>query len=195
MTVPSNSPKYICAKCRNKVEPDVLETIFQNELKGLFSSPEDLAKLFERADMVIKEKQELLEQLENEKGRVERHKEKVKESYFSEEITVKTFGAEFRPLEERLEAIKAQMPELQGEIDFLKIKHLSSEEVIREAKDLFSRWNVLLFAEKRRIIENITNGISVGKDDITLNLAYVPSASELMAEKQQNVRGSWRPPS
>lgn len=194
MVVPSNSPKYVCGKCRNKIEPDVLETIFQNQMKDLFSKPEEVTKLLERADMVIKEKQELLERLDNEKARVERQKEKVKESYFSEEISVKTFGAEFRPLEARLEAIQAQVPDLQGEIDFLKIKYLSSEEVIKEAQELISRWNDLLFEEKRRIIENITNDITVGSENIAFNLAYVPSAPELMAKEQQNVRGSWPRP-
>ena len=61
MTVPSNSPKYTCPKCKNKIPPQDLEEIFQDQLKSFFFSPEDYAKHLERADTVIKEKQELLE--------------------------------------------------------------------------------------------------------------------------------------
>ena len=81
-----------------------------------------------------------------------------------------------------------------AEIDFLKIKYLSSDEVIREAQDLYSNWNDLVFEEKRRIIENITDKVTVGSDDISINLAYIPSASELTPDRQRNFRGSWRRP-
>jgi site-specific DNA recombinase len=193
MSILSNSPKYTCVKCRNKMLPDDLEAIFQGQLKDFFFSPDEISKHLERADMVIREKQELLEKLENERQKVERQKEKVKQAYYNDEISVKTYGAEFRPLEERLEAIKNQLPELQGEIDFLKIKYLANDEIINEAKDLYSKWGDLLFEEKRRIIENITDRITIGKDDISISLAYVPSAPELTPDGERKVRGSWQP--
>lgn len=194
MTIPSNSPKYTCPKCKNKIVPDVLETIFHEQLKDFFFSPDELEKHLEKADLVIKEKQELLGRLELDRGKLERQKEKVSQAYYNDEITVKTYGAEFRPLEVRLEAIKGQIPELQGEIDFLKIKHLSSDEVITQAKGLYSKWTDLLFDEKRRIVESITDKISIGNDDVSLSLAYIPSALELATDEQRNVRGSWRRP-
>lgn len=194
MVVPSNSPKYICPKCRNKIPLDDLETVFHEQLKDFFSSPDELDKLMENADGVIKEKQELLQRLEQDRVKIERQKEKVSQAYYNDEISVKTYGAEFRPLEERLEAVKGQIPDLQGEIDFLKIKYLSSDEVITEAKGLYAKWTDLLFDEKRRIVESITERISIGNDDISLSLAYLPSAQELATERQRNVRGSWPPP-
>ena len=194
MTIPSNSLKYTCLKCKNKIPPEDLEEIFQGQLKDFFFSPEEISKHLDKADAVIKEKQELLKALEDDRAKVEKQKVKIRFAYDNDEISVKTFGAEFRPLEERLEAIKGQLPELQGEIDFLKIKYLSSGEIITVAKDLYSKWNDLVFEEKRRIIENITEKITVGKDDISISLAYIPSASELATNGQRNVRGSWRPP-
>jgi hypothetical protein len=50
------------------------------------------------------------------------------------------FGRHYRPLEERLKQIDNQIPEVQGEIDFLKIQYLSSDQIFNEAKDLYSRW-------------------------------------------------------
>ena len=44
----------------------------------------------------------------------------------------------------------------ESEIDFLKIQCVSSDEIITEAKDLYSRWPQLESEEKRKVIENIT---------------------------------------
>jgi site-specific DNA recombinase len=91
-----------------------------------------------------------------------------------------------------LKQINGQIPEIQGEIDFLKIQFLSSDQIFNEAKDLYSRWRQLTFEEKRRIIENITEKIHVDKEEVTINLTYLPSSLEMMAKEQRNLRGSWR---
>ena len=86
--------------------------------------------------------------------------------------------------------LEDQMPELQGEIDFLKIKRLSSDEILTEAQDLYSRWSDLGSEEKRKGVENITEKITIGKDDVTIDPCYLPSSSEIVAEKQRGLRGS-----
>jgi len=41
--------------------------------------------------------------------------------YIDDKITAEGFGQRYKPMEERLKQIEDQFPELQGEIDFLKI--------------------------------------------------------------------------
>ena len=77
------------------------------------------------------------------------------------------------PIEAKLEQIEENIPELQAEIDFLKIQYLSSNQVLHEAKDLYSRWPQLTPEEKRKIVESITERIVVGKEDVTINLCPV----------------------
>jgi len=101
-----------------------------------------------------------------------------------------TFGRQYRPLESRLKQIEDRIPELQAEIDFLKIQYLSSDQILQEAKDLYSRWPELTSEEKRKIVENITEKIIVGKDDVTINLCYLPSPSKMMTSRQRNFRDS-----
>ena len=191
MYVPSNSPKYICYKCRNKIGTADLEDIFHHQLKTFFFSPEEITNYLNQSDQVIKEKEGLLKTLRDEKRKTEQDMEKIYRAYTNDEITMEGFGRHYRPLEERLKQINSQIPEVQGEIDFLKIQYLSSDQIFTEAKDLYSRWPELAFEEKRKIIENITEKIVIGKEDVTINLTYLPSSLELVASGQRNLRDSW----
>jgi hypothetical protein len=42
-------------------------------------------------------------------------------------------------------------------------------------------------------VENITERIVIGKDDVTIELAYLPSPSEIASKGQRNLRDSSRP--
>ncbi len=190
MYVPSNTPKYVCYKCRNKIPIEDLEGVFHEQLKNFFLSPTELAGYLAQADATIKEKEELLENLEREADKVRQEMDKVYRLYIADQISPDGFGRTYRPLEERLAQLQAQLPQLQGELDFLKIQYLSSDEIITEARDLYGRWPQLTPQEKRHIVEHITERIVIGKGDIEIDLAYLPSSSEVMAEGQRNFKGS-----
>jgi len=190
MYVPSNSPKYICYKCRNKIPVGDLEAIFHEQLKAFFFSPTELAGYLDQADHQIKEKQELLRSLADEQKKAQRELDQMMDLYLAGELPKEGFGRRYRPLEGRLKQIEEQIPELQAQIDFLRIQYLSSDEILSEAKDLYSRWPELSPEEKRRIAENITEKIVVGQGDVTINLCYLPSSSEMLAAGQRNLTGS-----
>jgi len=194
MYVPSNSPKYICYKCRNKIGVTDLEDIFHHQLKSFFFSPQEITGYLEKADLVIKEKEELIKTLSEEAQRLEREMDRIMRLYLDDKISMEGFGKKYKPLEERVKQIENQIPELQGEVDFLKIQFLSSDQILHEAEDLYSRWPVLTQDEKRKIIESITENITIGPDDLAINLCYLPSSPKLLADKQRNFRGSWPPP-
>jgi site-specific DNA recombinase len=170
-----------------------LEDIFHHQLKTFFFSPTEITNYLNQADQVIKEKEELLKTIRDEKRKTEQEMEKIYRAYISKEITMEGFGRHYKPLEERLKQIDGQIPEVQGGIDFLKIQYISSDQIFNEAKDLYSRWPQLMPEEKRKIIENITEKITIGNEDVTINLTYLPSSSELMASGQRNHRDSWPP--
>ncbi len=187
MYVPSNSPKYTCYKCRNKIGETDLEEVFHHQLKSFFFSSSEISDYLRKADQVIKDKEELLKTLSDEERKVRQDMDKTYRLYLEDQITSEGFGNRYKPLEERVEQIGDQIPELQGEIDFLKIQYLSRDEMLSEAKDLYSRWTDLITEEKRKIIESITENVTIGTEDVTINLCYLPSSSELMATGQRNL--------
>ena len=190
MYVPSESKKYTCGKCRNKIGVIDLEEIFHEQLKGFFFSSEEIAGYLNEADKVIREKEELMRTLANEKVKLQKEMDIVYKAYIDEELTTHGFGSRYKPLEERFLQIENQIPELQGEIDFLKIQYLSSDQILNEAKDLYSRWQELTAEEKRKVVENVTESVIIGKESININLSYLPSPSEMTATEQHPFRGS-----
>ncbi|HEY3377482.1 MAG TPA: recombinase family protein [Armatimonadota bacterium] len=185
MYVPSNTPKYVCAKCRNKIGITDLEELFHEQLKSFFFSPVEISQYLERADQTVHDKDELLQTLYTEERRLRAEMDQVYRLYIDKLITPNGFGDRYKPMEERLAQIDEQIPEVQAEIDFLKIQFKSSDQILSESKDLFTRWPQLAQSEKREIIESITERITIHKDEVIINLCYLPSSSELMATKQR----------
>jgi site-specific DNA recombinase len=106
--------------------------------------------------------------------------------YLDDQISKAGFGKRYKPMEERLSQIDEQIPALEGQIDYLKSQYLSEDEVLHEARYLYSRWTKLKREEKRQIIETITEKNIIGQKDITINLCYLPSPSKSMAERGQS---------
>jgi hypothetical protein len=84
--------------------------------------------------------------------------------------------------------IDNQLPELEAEIDFMRIQHRSADAVLYEARDLYSRWDLMEFEDKRTIVEIITDVIRVGKEDIHIKLSYL-----LTKNANANTRGASAP--
>jgi site-specific DNA recombinase len=194
MYVPAGSTKYVCYGCRTKIATTDLEGVFQEQLKGFLLSPEDIAAHLGQADEEIKAKEDRLQSLRTEESKVRSEMDKVYRAYIQDEVSVEGFGRQYRPLEERLKAIEEEQPRLQGEVDFQKIQLLSKDEILSEARDLYGRWDALSASEKRQIVEAIVEGVRVSKEEVEIDLAYVPSGTEFKGERQRFNRGSSRPP-
>lgn len=190
MRVPSNTKKYVCPKCHNKISTIDLEEIFQLQLKNFFLSPDELIAYFKSADETVREKQQLLESLKKEQDKTQAEMKKIYRLYIDDKISPDGFGQSYGPLEERLRQISAELPDLQGEVDFLMIQHLSRDETITQFRTLYDRWKVLDKDEKRTIIEHSVERISVGTDEINIELGYLPSSSEMMASGQRRGKDS-----
>lgn len=194
MKVPSNNAKYICPKCHNKIATVDLEEIFHLQLKDFFFSPQEIVSYLKTADESIKTKEELLDALKREQNKIQTEMKKIYRLYMDDKISADGFGFSYRPLEDRLKEISEQIPDLQSEVDFLKIQYLSSDETITEFQSLYERWKTLDQTEKRIIVEHSVERLTVGTDEINIELGYLPSSSELMTSKQRgNTDSSKRP--
>jgi site-specific DNA recombinase len=184
MYVPSDSPKYICRACKNKIPTDDLEAIFHEELRRFFFSPEEIAEHLMAADTVMEEKRALLEALEREHGKVRSESDRLYDLYQSGHIDKDGFGRKYGPLKARMDQLGDELPALQAELDVLRIGKLSQEEVIEGARNLYTRWPTLPTEEKRQIVEAIVERIEIGDGDVSITLFYAPPTSSGSPEGQ-----------
>jgi hypothetical protein len=84
-----------------------------------------------------------------------------------------------------MQQIEQQLPELEAEIDFLKIQRINTEVVLTKTKDLYTNWENMSFEDKRNIVELITEHIVIQNDTIDIALSYFPhlTISPKTAEK------------
>lgn len=193
MYVPSNTPKYVCHKCHNKIPIGDLETVYLDELKSFFLSPEDIAAYLKSADETVKEKEELLGVMQRDRQKLREEMDTVYQLHVGKQITAEGFGKRYLPLEEKEKQLEEEIPRVQGELDFLRISFLSSDQIAADGKALYERWPELEPKEKRQVVESITDSIVVGKTDVEVSLFYFPQREKLTKE-QQIVTGSSRPP-
>jgi hypothetical protein len=92
------------------------------------------------------------------------------------------FRERHRPLEERLAALGAEIPRLQGEIDFLKIWTVMEEDIISQTRDLADKWQTMDIPEKRRVVESLLRRITIQRRSWTSTSRTSPSLSEMMAK-------------
>ena len=190
MYVPSNTPKYVCQNCRNKIPVQDLEGVYYEELKGFFHSASDISDLLADANQEIANRESLITTLGREQFQVQERLDELFELHHNGEIPTVGFGNRYNPLQERLDQLNEEIPKLQAEVDYLKVNLLSADEVLYEAQDLYGRWPRLEREDRRQIVEHITNQIVIGQDVVEIHLAYVPLSSELVANSPRNFRGS-----
>lgn len=192
MYVPTNSPKYTCHKCRNKIPIDDLEAVYVSELKGLFMSRPRIEEALAQANESLTKLEEILQAKLGEGQKCQQEIDRVYKLYIEEKLTTDQFNDFYQPLDARQKQIQDEVLRLQGQIDHHKVNNLSADEVLNEATNIYSRWSDLDREVKRRVIESITDNIVVGADEITVNLKHLPSLEELTKE-QRNLRDSSLP--
>lgn len=188
MYVRSNSPKYVCRRCQNKIPIADLEAIVHEQLQAFFARPERIAEHLLQANRNLDEKQTLLSAHEREIAKVQDEMTRTHRLYLDGQITGQGFGEFYKPAEERLNQLRAELPKLQAEVDLLKVNNLSADEVLREAKALYGRWPQMSREDKRRIAESLIEKLVIGESDIDITFSGLPS-SEQMTKSQQQLRG------
>lgn len=187
---------YACKSCKNRIAVTDIDEIYHDQLKTFLLTDMDVSDYLSQSEGVIKDKEKLLSETQAEMAKLKKKMDTFVELRVNKELTPEQFKVYFYPIEEQYSQLGEQIPELQAEIDFMRIQYLSSDSVLQEAKDLYERWPKLGFEEKRSIVEVITEKIVIGKEDISISLAYLPSSASLQntGKGSRDYRDSYWPP-
>jgi site-specific DNA recombinase len=185
MYVPYKSAKYTCAACRNKIPIVDLDSVFRERLRQFAVSEDEIRAYAAKGDEVLQEKERLLETLTRERVKVVAEMDRIYHLYIDDQLASEGFGERYKPQEDRRREIDDELPRLQGEIDFLKIEHMTGTEIAAGAQDLYGRWPEMTSEEKRMLVETFVRRVTVGKDEISFHLYYYPLSPPEMAAKRQ----------
>lgn len=169
------SDTYRCKPCKNSIAATDLDEIYHQQLQSFLLTDIDVSEYMAKSDSILKEKEQLLATSKIQSAKLSKRMSELVSLRLDGDLSKEAFPKEYKPLEERFLQLEQQLPELEAEVDFLKIQYLSSDTVLQEAKNLYERWPTLPFEEKRNIIEVITDNITIGKSDINISLSYLPS--------------------
>lgn len=169
------TPHYRCKECNVKVQVADLDEIYHEQLKDFLLTNTDVSDYLKQSDSRLHEKEQLLETTQSNISRMRKQIKELIDLRLEGELTLETLAPLLKPLEIQVQQLENGLPELEAEVDFLKIQYLSSETILDGARDLYHNWPAIPFEEKRSIVEMITNKLTVGKSDITINLSYLPT--------------------
>lgn len=187
MYMRSLSPKYVCPNCKNKIAPNDLEEIFHSQLENFLFSDTEIQSHLAQEKAKVKDMEELLETHRREYQKLKQKVTNILELYHDGELSKEAFKEHHTPVYETAKQVEQSIMRLETEIDALRMQSLDNNQVVHEARDLHSQWKTFTNEEKKSIIEAITKSIIVGKEDIEINLAYIPT----LAQKKTLNSDSW----
>lgn len=192
MYVFTETPTYKCKKCKRKIAVADIDEIYHEQLKSFLMTEDDIETLNAKSNSAIEEKEILLKTIRGEHDKLAKRMEQQMNMRLDGELSKEDFAKFYKPAEQQLRQLEQQLPELQAEVDFLKIQYLSSDTIIQDAKDLHTNWSNLPYEEKRGIVETITERIVIHQDTINISFAYDPAPISLQnaGNRSRNLRGS-----
>jgi site-specific DNA recombinase len=167
-------PTYRCKPCNTKIQVEDIDGIFHEQLKQFLFTETELNDYLSKSDFDLSGKEQRLQELRNEVQRIRKRMDELVNLRLDGEMNKESFAQQFQPLETQKTQLDNQLPELEAEIDFLKIQNLSAGTVLQEAKDLYTKWPSMSFEEKRSIVETITDKITIDKQLVNVSLSYLP---------------------
>lgn len=191
MYVYADGENYKCSKCRKtKIGISDMEEIYYENLKKFLLTDEHIEKFAQNADETIAEKENQLSAIEKEKKRLEADMDKTMQLYLAGQIAKNDFGKHYNPLSEKCKQLENTIPELQAEIDLLKMEYLNNDTVLHDAQNLYDRWTTFSPELKRSIVEQITDKVTVDGNEITFDFDYNPALFQNPEKEQHNLTGS-----
>lgn len=174
----TDSPKYLCRKCNNKMAIADLEGVFHDELKAFFADSTKLAGHIVQAEQSLKSKEALIGVHEQAIQKIREEMKQTHRLYIDGTITSQGFGEFYHPAEARLNQLVAELPKLQAEVDLLKVNRLSAEDIMAEASTLYDRWPKLPLDDRRKIAEALCEKIVIGDGEIDITYSCLPTSEE-----------------
>jgi site-specific DNA recombinase len=175
------SPRYVCQECKNKIMPDDIEAVYQEQVKAFIFSDEEIRKQLDKDFNEVKKKEDEIKRQNQKADEISKIIEGVLDLFHSGQIKKESFKSYHEPLELQLQQIRENITEVSSEIDKLQSGGISLDFFIQDMRSLSSFWEMMSVEEKRKTINTTTESIIVSNstDEIEINMKYNPNPYSL----------------
>ncbi|GFO68581.1 hypothetical protein GMLC_21600 [Geomonas limicola] len=179
-------PRYICKKCKTKINEDVITEYFKIGLERITMVDPDRTP---QDDMVIAEKTERL-QLLNKNLRTQQGKiDQLFEMRYSGIVDDRGFQDRYEPLRIRRDQITDEIPIITEEIATAENIKKNRVHLVKEAKRLSDLWGFLREDEKGRVAKDLIQKVVIEGDFLNFTFYYLPELEEI-GNSAQTLTGS-----
>jgi site-specific DNA recombinase len=176
MYVPSRVSKYVCQECKKtNISAEDIEAIYFEQLKSFLLTKNDLATFLIRANEAIQNKKNELEILLKDKDRIKGEMDNLVKLHSLGQVPTEDFGSYYMPFKEQHIQIENTIVETEAHLDFLYMQQLNGDHILGNAENLYERWPELELEAKRQIVEELTESITIGNEEINIKFSYRPS--------------------
>lgn len=194
MYVRDRASYYRCTKkgCRSRVPTKTLEEFYRGQLKDILHKREQVQEYLKEANDALTQRERLLAANQKELTKLTKETDTCISLYQAGRLDDESFDSRFQPAEERRKEIQKENNELEGEVDLLKVDTLNVDHILAETRDLYTKWGHCNKAEKRGIVELITQRIIIGQGEIDFQLFYFPQLGNLAKSDRDKDPTAWR---
>jgi site-specific DNA recombinase len=193
MYIPSRTEKYTCSVCKKtRIAKEDMESIYYEQLKSFLLTKKDISTFVARADSAIQSKQAQLEAFIKDRNRIKIELDKLIQLHLKDRLTPERFTEYYNPLELQLKQIEEAIPEIEAQLDFIKVQQLNGDHILENAENLYDRWPQLELEAKRQIVEELTEAVIINNEEISIKFCYSPSFLPNPPTSPHNVMDSSR---
>lgn len=193
MIVPSQSKKYVCRFCKNRIPMDTLEECFLAEISAAGITSADLDVRRKQADQKIAELSDLIEAHRETQRKVDRDIDTLLELYQKELLDEAEFKTRYQRIKERKQELSEELPRLLARSDAIEQSMANAEQAIKETTDILEKWNDLSRENKRLLIESILAKVDISEDEIEFTFLFEPTTPSPPTTSTNNSSSSTPP--
>jgi hypothetical protein len=181
MAVLSNSSKYVCGECRNKIPCDDLEGLFRDQLSRLvFDRPDLFGEPFSE-DESIADAESMLADHRDTLRKTKREMERLEKLFAASKLSLDRFGETHAPLEAQRENLQEEIRRLESLLRRKKATSPSRDDAEPEDaldfRSFVKQWHTVPLEDRRAIVQSLIDHVTIGVDQI--EFAYLfPNKSE-----------------
>ena len=182
---------YSCKKCRLKLTEPVLTQHLKDGLQQISIHPEQLMHSTEQEDLQIQEKEILLTNMRQELSRIPNKTESL--IYRQKNLSDEDFKKLYASLKETDRQLQTQIPQVEQEVDHLKMTKHGRQQLLTHVTDLSTLWDSFNEDTRIKLIKELVNKVTVSRNLLTFEYFYLPNLMSF-ENSVRNHRDSSRQP-